>query len=328
MKKLCIVALSILLALTAARAQPVRTNYRSAGMTHISTDYESLQLGTLPAYARVELVGFPDGSTLYLLYINLVEKTATVVPKGVKMAVTLSSGKLIRVEQIGQDTATPRRQEDGMFLSRLKYAVEPAQMEKMVKGVKSVDIVTGWNPDDYLQANFPDNKLADLLKRHCEAILKASERTVELIATMSVHTENTSSIMSASNPLVGRGANFDYNILLSHLYYKGNNSEDMDLAFMIGTQGQYHIPFDSSVCFILGDGSVIPLKQARDDVNFVYLYPTLEDLYRISALGITGLTIEYEGGTLEDSFAESEQKNGFYDAVNQELQLLLSSSPR
>ena len=327
MKRLAILALAVFAGLP-LWAQNIRTNYRSEGMTHISTDYEMLQLDGIPAPTRVELVGFPDGSTLYLLYMNLVQKTATVVPKGVKMAVTLSNGKLIRLEQIGQGSATPRRQEDGNFLNRLKYAVEPSEMEKMVKGVKSVDIVTGWNPEDYVQAAFPDGSLADLLKRHCEAILKASERTVELEASMSGYTENMNSIMSTANPIVARGSNFDYNILLSHLYYKATNEEDLDLAFVFGTKDQYHIPFDSPVRFFLTDGTVIELLQARDDVNFVYLYPTLEQLYQMCAQGVSSLTIEYEEGTLADSFTPGEQANGFSDAVNQQLQLLLSMSPR
>ena len=327
MKKLATLALFTLLC-TGLSAQQIRTNYRSEGMTHIATDYEILQIDGIPAQTRVELVGFPDGSTLYLLYMNLVQKTATVVPKGVKMAVTLQNGKLVRLEQIGQSSATPRRQEDGFFLNRLKYAVEPADMEKMVRGIKGIDVVTGWNPEDYLQANWTDDAMGQLLKRHCEAILAASENTVELAATMSGYTENVNSIMSTANPIVGRGKNFDYNILLSHLYYKNTNEEDLDLAFVIGTKEQFHIPYDSAVRFTLGDGSVIELLQARDDINFVYVYPTMEDIYKMTAQGISGLSIDYEGGTLEDSFTPTEEKNGFGDAVVQELNLLLSMSPR
>ena len=327
LKKLLILSCIVYASLT-LQAQTIRTNYRSEGIMHISTDYEPLQLGSVSSLARVELVGFPDGSSLYLLYLNLVEKTATVVPKGVKMAFTLQNGKLVRAEQIGQPSATPRRMDDGNFLNRLKYAIEPADMEKLVRGIKSVDIVTGWNPDDFISADFPKNAFADLLLQHCQAILKASDNTIELQATMSGYTENTNTILSTSNPVVARGTNFDYNILLTHLYYKGTNEEDMDLAFVLGTNASYHIPVDSPVKLTLTDGSTIELLQARDDVNFVYLYPSMEDMYRIAALGISGLTIEYEGGVLADSFSPNEQKNGFSDAVNQELQLLLSASPR
>ena len=328
MKKAFLFALALASALT-LEAQTIRTNYRSGGITHISTDYEDLQLNEVPAQVRVELAGFQDGSTLYLLYMNLVQKNSTVVPKGVKMAVTLSSGKLVRLDQIGEDSATKRRQDNGTFLNRLKYAVESADMEKMVRGVKSLDIITGWNPDDYVQASFSDNQMGDLLMRHCQAILKAADTTVDLEATLSGYTENVNSILSTANPIMARGAKFDYNVLLSHLYYKNNNQEDLDLAFVIGTQEQFHIPYDAAVRFTLADDSVIGLLQTRDDVNFVYVYPTLEDLSRMVSVGIKSLSIDYEDGIFTDEFPPREDgAPTFSQAVNQELQLLLSLSPR
>ena len=327
MRKTILIALAALLSFP-VWCQSIRTNYRSEGMTHISTDYEPLTLGGIPAQLRVELVGFPDGSTLYLLYINLVQKEAVVVPKGVKMAVTLANGKLIRLEQINQVSSTPNRLEDGTILNRLKYATEPADMEKMVKGIKSVELVTGWNPDDFVSARFSEDQMGALLKRHCEAILNASSKTIDLQSNLSGYTENANSIMSTADPIVARGSRFDYNILLSHLYYKNTNGEDMDLAFVIGTQEQFFIPYDSPVRFTLADGSLISLLQAREDTNFVYLYPSMEDLARMCEVGITGLAIDYKGGTLEDSFPAGEEKNGFSDAINQQVQLLLSLSPR
>lgn len=327
MRKTLLIALAALLSFP-VWCQSIRTNYRSEGMTHISTDYEPLTLGGIPAQLRVELVGFPDGSTLYLLYINLVQKEAVVVPKGVKMAVTLANGKLIRLEQINQVSSTPNRLEDGTILNRLKYATEPADMEKMVKGIKSVELVTGWNPDDFVSARFSEDQMGALLKRHCEAILNASSKTIDIQSNLSGYTENANSIMSTADPIVARGSRFDYNILLSHLYYKNTNGEDMDLAFVIGTQEQFFIPYDSPVRFTLADGSLISLLQAREDTNFVYLYPSMEDLARMCEVGITGLAIDYKGGTLEDSFPAGEEKNGFSDAINQQVQLLLSLSPR
>lgn len=327
MRKTLLIALAALLSFP-VWCQSIRTNYRSEGMTHISTDYESLTLGGIPAQLRVELVGFPDGSTLYLLYINLVQKEAVVVPKGVKMAVTLANGKLIRLEQINPVSSTPNRLEDGTILNRLKYATEPADMEKMVKGIKSVELVTGWNPDDFVSARFTEDQMGTLLKRHCEAILNASSKTIDLQSNLSGYTENANSIMSTADPIVARGSRFDYNILLSHLYYKNTNGEDMDLAFVIGTQEQFFIPYDSPVRFTLADGSLISLLQAREDTNFVYLYPSMEDLARMCEVGITGLAIDYKGGTLKDSFPAGEEKNGFSDAINQQVQLLLSLSPR
>ena len=272
MKKLAILAFA-LLACVAAQAQQVRANYRVEGMTHIATQAEEIAFGTIPGQASVELVGFPDGSTLYLLYLTLepAKKTAAAAPKGVKMSATLNNGSIVRMEQIGQYPASTKN-------IRLKYAVEPSDMEKMLPGVKSVEVVTGWNPDDYIQANFANNELGALLKRHCEAILKASGKTLEFQATLADRQESLTSVMITTNPLVARGANFDYNVLLSHLQYKNTGGEDIDFYFAIGTQEQFHSPFDSAVRFTLADNTTVGLLQARDDVNFVLVYPSMEDL--------------------------------------------------
>ena len=328
MKKFTILALAALLS-TGLTAQPIRTNYRSGGITHISTGYDDILIDNVPAQVRVELAGFPDGSTLYLLYLNLTQKTATNVPKGVKMAVTLNNGKIVRLEQIGEDSATKRRLDDGNFVNRLKYAVESSEMEKMVKGIKNVEIITGWNPDDYIQGSFPNDELAAMLKKQCGDILQAADRTIDLEATLSTYTDNANSILSTTEPMVARGDHFDYNILLSHLYYKNNNQEDMDLAFVLGSETQYHFPYDAVIRFTLRDGSVIELLQTRDDVNFVYVYPSMEEITRMAQTGIAELSAEYEGGVLKDSFSPREDgARDFSAVVNQQLQFLLSLSPR
>lgn len=325
-KKFMLLMLGLLLC-SSVFGQRIRTNYRNEGFTHISTDYESIQLADVPALGRVELVGFPDGSTIYLLYLNLVQKNAVTTPKGVKMSVLLNNEKLVRLDQIGQDSATKRRMEDGNFHNRLKYAVEPQDMEKMLRGIKSIDVITGWNPEDYLQATFKADELGSFLKRHCEAILKAADTTIELTATASGYTENANSIMATANPIVGRGASLAYNIILSHLYYKNSGQEDIDLAIVLGSENKYHVPYDAPVRFTLRDGSEITLIQARDDINFVYLYPSMEDMYRLTTVGVAGISIAHENGTVEDTFPKDGPED-FTAALSQEFQLLLSMSPR
>lgn len=315
----------------AAPAQEIRTNYRSGGISHISTAYESLQLDGTPAEIRIEKAAFPDGGTLYLLYLNLWQKEAVNVPKGVKMALNLQGGKLVRLEQIGSEKTTKSRLENGLYLNRLKYAAEAADMDKMLKGIKSVDIITGWNPDDYVQGNFPGDEFSALLRRHCEAIGKASENTVDLKASLAGYTENRNSTLSTANPLVARGARYDYNIILTHLYYKGSNSEDLDLAFAIGSSKgeRYRFTYDAPVVFTLCDGSELRLLQTRDDVNFVCVYPSLEDIGRLVKVGVKSISITSEDGSFTDDFSPREDGAlSFSEAVNQELQLLLSLSRR
>ena len=326
MKRIIAIAFMALISLT-AMGQQIRTNYKSSGLTHISTDYESMKIAGIPTLVRVEFVGFPDASKLYLLYMNMEQKDAVVAPKGVKMAVTLKNGKFVRVEQIGQSSATPRRFDNGMFRNRLKYAVETKDMEKMLKGVSGLDIVTGWNPEDYIQASFPEDEFASLLERHCEAILKASEHTIDLTATLGAYDENKNSIMISANPIVGKGEHFIYNVILSNIYYKNTGGEDFDLAFVIGTENKYSIPYDATVRFTLRDGSLIALPNAREDTNFVYVYPSPEEIFRMAEVGISSFSIDSEGSPiLADSFPQGPED--FTTALNQQLQLLMSASPR
>ena len=326
MKRAVSVALSVLLSVSLF-GQQIRTNYRSGGLTHISTDYEEMKIADIPSLVRVEFVGFPDGAKMYLLYINMDQKEAVAAPKGVKMAVTLRNGKFIRLEQIGQSSATPRRFDNGLVRNRLKYAVETQDMEKMLKGVSAIDIVTGWNPDDYIQAKFPEDEFASLLERHCEAILKASANTPELVATLGAYDENKGSLMISSNPIVGKGEHFIYNVIVSNIYYKTTGGEDFDLAFVIGSENKYQIPYDATVRFNLRDGSLIALPNAREDVNFVYVYPSPEEMFRMASVGISSFSIDAEGTPIiADILPEGPED--FTTALNQQLQLLMSASPR
>ena len=58
MMKKTLLSLAAFAAALTLYAQEIRTNYRSEGITHVSTEAESCQDFTV----RVERVGFPDGS--------------------------------------------------------------------------------------------------------------------------------------------------------------------------------------------------------------------------------------------------------------------------
>ena len=315
MKKTVLLAAALLAALTLS-AQEIRTNFRSEGMTHISTDFEPCQDFT----ARVERVGFPDGSSLWQLFIDLRQKTAFTAPKGVKMTATLPGGSVVRADQIGRESATKTRQDDGLYLNRLRYAMEEADMDKLTRGVTALELITGWGPDDYLQYNFKDDTFAALLKRHCEAIRQAAAGTIDLTAEAAGRVDMTGSVMTAAKPIVIDGRDLKYNLILNHLYYKNSAKEDIDLAFQLGTEKQYHIEPDAPVTFVLADGSEITLPQTRDEVNFIYLYPTLSQLRALSYGCIESLRIQTEDGTLTDAILD----DSFSKALNQQYQLLMS----
>ena len=319
MKKTILFLAALAAALTLS-AQEIRTNYRSEGMTHISTEAESCQDFT----ARVERVGFPDGSSMYQLFIDLRQKTGFTAPKGVKMTATLPGGSVVRADQIGRESATKTRQEDGLYLNRLRYALEPADFEKLTRGVTDLELVTGWDPDNYLRYHFKDDAFAALLKRHGAAIEKAAASTIDLTAEAAGRVDLTGSVMTAATPLVADGQDLKYNLILNHLYYKNSAKEDIDLAFQLGTEKQYRIEPDAPVTFVLGDGAEITLPQTRDEVNFIYVYPSLSQLRALAYGSVKSLRIQTEDGTLTDAILD----DSFSKALNQQYQLLMSLSAR
>ena len=130
--------------------------------------------------------------------------------------------------------------------------------------------------------------------------------------------------MTASKPLVANGAALKYNVILSHLYYKNSAKEDIDLAFQLGTEKQYEIVPDAPVTFVLEDGTEVTLPQTRDEVNFLYLYPSLSQLRALAYGRVKALRIKTEDGTLSDAILD----NSFSEAVNQQYQLLMSLSDK
>ena len=319
MKKTILFLAALAAALTLS-AQEIRTNYRSEGMTHISTEAEPCQDFTV----RVERVGFPDGSSLYQLFIDLRQKTAFTAPKGVKMTATLPGGAVVRADQIGQESATKTRQDDGLYLNRLRYALEASDIDKLTRGVSDLELITGWGPDDYLRYHFKDDAFAALLKRHCAALGKAAETTIDLTAEAAGRVDLTGSVMTAATPLVADGQDLKYNLILNHLYYKNSAKDDIDMAFQLGTDRQYRIEPDAPVTFVLADGGEITLPQTRDEVNFIYLYPTLSQLRSLAYGHVTTLRIQTEDGTLTDAILD----DSFSKALNQQYQLLMSLSAR
>ena len=108
------------------------------------------------------------------------------------------------------------------------------------------------------------------------------------------------------------------------LYYKNSAKEDIDLAFQLGSDEQYRIEPDAPVTFVLGDGTEITLPQTRDEVNFIYLYPSLSQLRVLAYGSIRTLRIQTEDGTLLDAILD----DSFSKALNQQYQLLMSLSAR
>jgi len=293
-----------------AGAQTIRSNYISKGITHVSTEYESIPSGAHAIQLRLESADFEDGQTVYLLHFVVGGENAPVFPRGVKITFTTASGKIVRADQTGGGKG------------KAKYAIWAKDLALLEGGVKAVDIITGWNPEDLIQLSFKGDELGDLLRRHHSAIDGAKGRAVAELADIAGYSDNAESTMTTAKPIVGRGENCIYNIILVHLYYKGTDSEDFDLAVQIGTDEAYHISTDAPVVFTLPDGREISLVQTRDEENFVYLFPSVEDI-RALASGVSSIMIQCEGTVFTDKLDAS-----FSDSINRQYQALIALSPR
>ena len=324
--RLLLAGLVALGCLAAQAAGPVRYQYKNKGITHVSADYDRIAVGDTPFWVRTESVVFPDGSAAWLLYLNIEGAKAVNVPKGVKMAVTLSGGKMIRLEQIGTDNATKRalsRDKDRYYLNRLKYMVDPADMTNLCAGVSSLDIVTGWDPDDYVQVNFPGTEFSKVLSAQVAAV-GAAGKAEELSGEIARYADNNNSLMVVARPEAVKGTSMAFNVGLTYLYYKNKDQEDFDLSVQVGTDSEYRIPLESEVVFLLGNGSQVILRQTRDEVNRLFLYPSVTDVRRMIAAGVRSLTFQAESGAAGDTF----DGRAFSEALNRQYQLLMSVSPK
>ena len=311
MKRIILVAAALLtLSLTAASAQELlRSHFSFNGYNYISAELEKVPCDH-PFYIRLERVGFPDNTYAYLMHINYEDKNSYEIPRGTKMAFTTPDGKIVRAEQVGQGGGEHRAftNADGkrVYWNSGQYMITEDELVKLLSGVKSIDVITGWDPDDYFQTGFKNDELAKALERQYKVIQEVEGPAVEVQQEDIVnYADNNNSLTVLTLAHVAQGDKMPYNVAVNYLYYKDTNKEDFDVNFMLGTEDQYLIPIDSKVTLTLEDGTVIALQQQRDDYNTVYLYPTPEQTKALRR-GVKALSVETEKGTLTDTFSNDE----------------------
>ena len=331
MKK-CIFALAALvLTSVLLPAQEIRYNFKTGGITRVSTEYEFVKNGENdqhPAWVRLEYVRFKDGSVSYVLHMNFEEKTAVNIPKGVRMAATLTDGKLVRSEQIFSQKGNKRAftsSRGRVYWNRAQYMFEEPEMKKLVKGIRDLDIITGWNPDDYLQIKYTDNQLGKVLAAHYAAVGRAVTSAVQISADGILdYANNATSITIKAKPNVAAGSQYKYNVAVTYLYYKGTNTEDVDLEFQLGTTKEIRIHYATPVVIELADGEKIVLSQSREDVSRVMVYPTLLQMRKMIDKGVRSITYTAEDAAVTDTFAGT----AFSDAVSKGYQTVMSVAER
>ena len=332
MKKLFVAILALSLFPLLAFSQELRYNYKTGGITRVSTEYEFVQTGDAdqhPIWMRLEYVKFKDGSVSYVLYLNFEEKKAVNIPKGVRIAVTPSDGgKIINADQMYVQKGNKHAFTSGkgrVYWNRAQYMFDAPDMQRMVKGIKSLDVITGWNAEDYVQITYASNQLGKVLAAHYNAVNAAAPSAVAIAAAGILDYDSKPTALTVkAKPTVATGEKYKYNVAVTYLYYKGTNTEDVELEFQLGTEKEYRIHLSTPVVFELGGGEKLVLEQAREDVSRVVVYPTLAQARKMIAKGIKAVTYTLDSGAVTDTFSGP----SFTDAFSKGYQTVMSVAER
>ncbi|MBR5699866.1 MAG: hypothetical protein IKX37_02105 [Bacteroidales bacterium] len=332
MKKLFVAILALTLFPLLALSQELRYNYKTGGITRVSTEYEFVQTGDAdqhPFWMRLEYVKFKDGSVSYVLYLNFEEKKAVNIPKGVRIAVTPSDGgKIINADQMYAQKGNKHAFTSGkgrVYWNRAQYMFDAPDMQRMVKGVKALDVITGWNAEDYVQITYASNQLGKVLAAHYNAVNAAAPSAVAIAPSGILDYDSKPTALTVkAKPSVATGEKYKYNVAVTYLYYKGTNTEDVELEFQLGTEKEYRIHLSTPVVFELGGGEKLVLEQAREDISRVVVYPTLVQARKMISKGIKAVTYTLDSGAVTDTFSGP----SFTDAFSKGYQTVMSVAER
>ena len=290
----------------------IRHNYKYNQYTYTGSERLLVTAGKgnpHPFYVKLDLVGFPDGSDAYLMELDFVSRTSVNIPKDVKMTVMSSSGKIMSSKQMSSETTDKHAftADDGskVFWNKAKYLFFAEDMNRMAAGVKHIDVATGWGPDEYVSISFENDELGQALKKELSAIKSVKRPVQEIGDNIAQYADRFGSTTIVSKPIRLEGKRFSFNVSLNYLYYKDTNKEDYDLNFTIKGKRDYDIPVDSPVIFELADGTLMNLKQEKDDRNAVHCYPTVNQV-KVLARGVRSLQVETSDGIVKEVFAAGE----------------------
>jgi len=289
-----------------ASSQDLRYSYRYNGFTHISAELSSVRADSHPFSFRLEKVAYPDNTYIYRVMMYFEGTDSFSVPKGAKMSFTTPDSKVVRVEQIDK-SAVPfsfERSSQKLYWSPATYIIPEDDLLQLLGGVSSMDVITGWEIDDYFQIVFKNDEFTKALNEQYETVRSAELPTYDVdVEDIARYADNNTSLTVLSRAKVAKGDQRIYNVALNYLYYKSTNTEDYDLNFMIGTERKYTIPVGSEVTITLLDDTTIVLPQEREQVNVIYLYPDLNQLKSILE-GVKSISIQTSDGIVEDTFPD------------------------
>jgi len=256
---------------------------------------------------KLDLIGVPDGYDVYMMELDFVETKSVVIPKGVKMTVSSSTGKIMSSKQMGTDSDKHSFNDNGtqVYWNKVQYVFSPEDIARMAAGVKHIDVATGWGIDDYISISFVKDEFGSAIKKQVAAIKTVKRATKEIGDNIAQYADRFGSTTIVSKPVKLEGKKYTFTIALNYLYYKDTNKEDYDLNFLIKGAREYDIPVDSPVTFELSDGSIMNLKQEQDDKDAVHCYPTIDQVKTLLR-GVRSVKVDTADGSIKEVFAENE----------------------
>ena len=309
-KILPFVAALLMLAIPSGAQNLLRHNYKYNGYTRVRTERVWIANGksdSHPFWMSLEYVLFPDGkSDAWIIELDFEEASSVNIPKGVNLGITLSDNKVVISKQMeapsGDKRAFVNSSDKRVYWNVGKYLYETADFNRLLSGVKSIDVATGWNPDSYIQKSFPNDEFSASLRKLAETVKKAGKPSGELVDNVARYADNNSSKTVVSKTLQVEGASLVSGVNVNYIYYKSSNKEDYDLSIRLNDDAKRLLGYDVPVTFTFADGSILELKQQRDTYNEVILYPTADQLKKLFS-GVRKMSIATEAGNYTETFA-------------------------
>lgn len=300
----------ILMALPSGAQNLLRHNYKYNGYTRVRTERIWVASGKTdvhPFWMSLEYILFPDGkSDAWIVELDFEEASSVNIPKGVNLGATLNDSKVVNSKQMespaGDKRAFVNSSGKRVYWNVGKYLYETSDFNRLLSGVKSIDVATGWNPDSYIQKSFPNDEFASNLRKLAETVKKAGKPSGELVDNVARYADNNSSKTVVSKTLKVEGASLVTGVNMNYIYYKSSNKEDYDLSIRLNDSAKRLLGFDIPVTFTFADGSILEMKQQRDTYNEVVLYPTADQVKQLSS-GVRKMSIVTEAGTFTETFA-------------------------
>ena len=263
----------------------IRNNYLRNGYTHIRAERVPVSAGSSdrhPFQLSLEYVGLPGGQSVWLLYMDFEDKSSWTIPKNAALSLRTADGKVVGLKNMGSGNGEKIAFTSGgqrLYWNQGKYALEEADLKKLLSGVRQMDVTTSWDVDGYFQSSFAHNEFSAALQKQYDLIRKSPRPDAEMTETVAGVSD-----LSGNRTIVSRRLQVISDpvvkLWLSYLYFRATNHEHYDLNIEITDGLKGDIPEGTPIEFRLVSGETIVLRQEKTR-GTVLCYPTPDQLKKL-----------------------------------------------